>query len=328
MNTLFAASGDPVTHFMTHPMTLMHWHGPHPWSELDAGHLNQTWDRPRGHFGDHYFTIPRENFLRTVDVNGLGVAGATVEIFQRVDPQGQPVEEQGVRYFPVVEDGNFDHPVSKKPVIVGTTDEDGRLRLPNRPVQQVRTLNGFHRRPNPFGNLNVAGQRGLLVVRVTKEQRPAYFWLEIYDFNVAWFRDHRDRFEITLKTPYGSLHSPQPPRRVAATAVDEKQIRVAWEAPAVPPEQQYLDRPIGFRVYRRISSDGLNDRPWFPVATVGPDQYEVLVDRTQFPPRHLLVLPGQSFCSDHDRRAGRGGHAGGSAAQLVAPNRNVWKYRE
>lgn len=39
---------------------------------------------------------------------------------------------------------------------------------------------------------------------------------------------------------------------------------------------QYLERVIGYRVYRRISPMGLNDRPWFPVATVGPATREVL----------------------------------------------------
>lgn len=58
---------------------------------------------------------------------------------------------------------------------------------------------------------------------------------------------------------------------------------MTWNAPAIPREQQYLDRAIGFRVYRRISSDGLNDRPWFPVATVGPEAREVIVDLRQYP---------------------------------------------
>lgn len=279
-------NGDKVAHFMNHPITMMHWHGPHLWSEVDAGYLNMTWNKPRGYYGDFYFAIPRENFLQIVDINGLGVPDAKVEIFQRgvvVDKNAPPGEDHGVTYFQVVEDGNFDHPVSKDPVIVGKTDENGRLRLPNRPVKEVRTLNGFHRQPNPFGNLNVVGQRGLMLVRVTKNDRPCYFWLEITDFNAAWFRGQRERFTIVLKTPYGSLHSPQPPREVKVTLLDEHHVRVSWSPPAVPREQQYLDRAIGFRVYRRISSDGLNDRPWFPVATVGPEKKEVVIDLREAP---------------------------------------------
>jgi hypothetical protein len=76
-------NGDMLTHYYRGYKTMMHWHGPHLWSEVCAGYLNQTWNKPRGHFGDYYFALPAENFLQIVDVNGLPVAGATVEIFQR-----------------------------------------------------------------------------------------------------------------------------------------------------------------------------------------------------------------------------------------------------
>lgn len=263
-----------ISHFQTHPITMMHWHGPHVWSEVDAGYLNTTWDKPRGHFGDFYFAIPAECFLRVQDVNGLGVPAAKVEIFQRgteVDAKGKPGQQQGVRFFPVVEDGNFNKPVSKRPVIVGATDGDGMMRLPNRPVMEVVTLNGFHRRANPFGNINVVGQRGLMLVRVTKDGRPTWYWLEIYNFNVAWFRGQKDRYVTALRTPYGSASSPLAPRTVRAAADGKDKARVTWQAPLVRHEQQYLDRVIGYRVYRRVGTMGLNDRPWFPVATFGPD---------------------------------------------------------
>ncbi len=283
-------NGELVTHFMTHPLTMMHWHGPHIFSEADAGYLNMSYDKPRGHFGDHYFAIPKENYLRIVDVNGIGVSGAKVEIFQRgvvVDPKGKPAQDRGVWYYPVIEDGDFSHPVSKEPVIIGFTDEEGILPLPNRPVKEVRTLNGFHRCPNPFGNINVVGERGLMLVKVTKYDRPCYFWLEIYDFVVAWFRGHKDRFTIVLKTPYRSVDSPLPPKDVQVARIDENHLKVSWSAPSPLREQQYLDRPIGFRVYRRISNDGLNDRPWFPIGTLPyePDKplYEFLLDLQHYP---------------------------------------------
>lgn len=279
-------NGEKVTHFQNHPETMMHWHGPHVYSELDAGYLNQTWNKPRGHFGDYYFAIPLRNNLRFVDVNGCGVAGAVVNIFQRgveVAADGQPGEDRGSHYFPVVEDGNFDRMVSVKPVITGTTDPDGILRLPNRPVAEVRTLNGYERKPNPFGNINVVGNRGLMLAKVTKDDRTAYYWLEITDFVTAWQRGQKEQFTMTLKTPFGSIDSPQPSRDVRVISIDEKQAKIGWNTPAVPRETVYLDKAIGFRVYRRIAGDGLNDRPWFPVATLGPEAREVTVDLTQYP---------------------------------------------
>ena len=279
-------TGDKISHFQTHPVTMMHWHGPHVWSEVDAGYLNMTWDKPRGHFGDYYFAIPAECFLRVVDVNGLALPGAKVEIFQRgteVDPKGKPTRQKGVSFYPVIEDGNFNRPVSKAPVIVGATDAGGMMRLPNRPVKEVVTLNGYHRRANPFGNINVVGQRGLMLVKITRDGRPTWYWLEIYNFNVAWFRGQKDKYVTVLRTPYGSASSPVPPRSVKASAAGKDKVRVTWDAPEIKHEQQYLERAIGYRVYRRIGTMGLNDRPWFPVATVKPAARECLVDLTDKP---------------------------------------------
>lgn len=274
-------NGDMLTHYYRGYKTMMHWHGPHLWSEVCAGYLNRTWNKPRGHFGDYYFALPAENFLQVVDVNGLPVAGAQVEIFQRgvvVDTSQPPQQQAGVRFYAVVEDGNFGHPVSSAPVIVGETDAQGLLRLPNRPVQEVRTLNGYHRRPNPFGNINVVGQRGLLLVRVTKYDRPCYYWLEITDFLIAYLRGHTERYTITLRTPYGSPDSPPAPCNLQVERLDEHQVRLRWDAPEITRDQHYNDIIVAYRVYRRVSSDGLNDRPWFPVATVTPDTRSVVID--------------------------------------------------
>lgn len=274
-------NGDKITHFQRHPNTMMHWHGPQPFNETDAGYLNTTFDKPRGHFGDYYFAIPEEVWLRIVDVNGVGVPNATVECFQRgveIDKNGQTGKDGGVTWYPVIEDGNFDRPVSKDPVMVGQTDASGVLRLANRPVEPVTTLNGFTRAPNPFGNINVVGGRGLMLIRVTCNGRPAHYWLEAWDLNVLWFRGQRERCEIVLRTPYGSSDSPPPPRDVAARDTEEGKVTVTWAPGLAPREGVYLDRVIGYRVYRRVSSDGLNDRPWHPVATLGPAERSFVVD--------------------------------------------------
>jgi hypothetical protein len=279
-------TGEKITHFMTRPFTMMHWHGPHLWSEVDAGYLNATLHKPRGYYGDFYFAIPRECFLQILDINGKPLPGARVEIFQRgvvVQTPKVPHTQEGVTFFNVVEDGRFDHPVSKDPVIVGTTKEDGTLRLPNRPAQYVRTNNGFERHPNPFGNINVVGQRGLMLVRVTSFHQSAYFWLEIFEFNVAWFRGMRERFTMVLKTPFPSPDSPPPPAHVRVERVDEHHLRILWDEPLSLRDQHYHDRVAGYRLYRRIGNDGLNDRPWFPVATVGPHVREAVVDLREFP---------------------------------------------
>ncbi len=279
-------NGDKVAHFMRRPHSMMHWHGPHVWSEVCAGALDQAWDKPRGHYGDHHFAIPAENLLEVLDVNGRPVAGARVEIFQRgvvLDPDGKGGEEAGVRWFPVLEDGQFDHPMSTRTVIAGETGPDGRMRLPNRPAEEVRTLNGFHRKRNPFGNLNVVGQRGLMLAWVTKGDRRCPYFLEITEFNTAWFRGERERHVVRLSMPLGSVDSPSPPREVKVERLDGERAKVTWTAPAVSREAHSLERVNGYRVWRRRSSDGLNDRPWFPVATTSPEILEAVLELRALP---------------------------------------------
>jgi hypothetical protein len=279
-------NGGKVTHFQNHPVTMMHWHGPHLWSELDAGYLNKTWDMPRGHFGDYYFGLPKESAIRITDINGRGIEGAKVELFQRgvrIDKNGPVTSDGTVSYSSVIEDGNFDNSMDTTPTIMGTTGSDGLMKLPNRKVDEVRTLNGYHRTPNPFGNVNVVGARGLMLARVTKAERTTWFWLELTDFLTAVYRGESDRFVLPLKTDWPSIDSPLPPRNVKAEWIDNDHVKLTWDAPAVPNEQHYLELNGGYRVYRRIGDNGLNDRPWFPVATLNPATRECVIDLKQFP---------------------------------------------
>ncbi|GIX06344.1 MAG: hypothetical protein KatS3mg115_0747 [Candidatus Poribacteria bacterium] len=39
-------NGKPITHFFTRPFTMMHWHGPHLWSEVHAAYLDRTLEPP------------------------------------------------------------------------------------------------------------------------------------------------------------------------------------------------------------------------------------------------------------------------------------------
>jgi hypothetical protein len=148
----------------------------------------------------------------------------------------------------------------------------------------VKTFNGYERKPNPFGNLNVVGNRDLMLVRITKDNKgPEYYWLEINEFNVAWFRGQKDKYTVVLKTPFGSVDSPLAPANVKFEQIDQTHTKVTWQAPKVVREQQYLDRVIGYKVYHRVGPMGINDRPWFPVATLGPDATEFTIDLTQRP---------------------------------------------
>jgi hypothetical protein len=283
---VWADNGEPVCHLMSHPMTMQHWHGPWPWTEVDAMYWNQSWDKPRGYFGDYMFAIPDENFLSIVDVNGLPVEGAKVEVFQRgitVDTTATPTEDHGVKVWPANEVGGQSNDQSPDPVMVFTTGKDGIMRMANRPVRAVKTLNGFERKPNPLGNLDCVGARDQLLVKVTKYDNPCYYFLDAYNFNEAYARGYKDKNTFVLKTPYRSTGSPCAPINVKSEPVDADHMKITWDKPTKFHEQQYLDRVIGYKVYRRVGTMGLNDRPWFEVATLNPDARECIIDIKQQP---------------------------------------------
>jgi hypothetical protein len=71
--------------------------------------------------------------------------------------------------------------------------------------------------------------------------------------------------------------------KVTIDPANKDQAIVTWDSPTITRERQYLDIPIGYRVYRRIGPMALNDRPWFPVATLGPDARSFTVDLKQRP---------------------------------------------
>ncbi len=277
------AAGRPLrtAHFFRHPRVMMHWHGPHLFSESSAAYLNRTWNRPRGIYGEYLFETPERVALVVLDVNSRPLAGARVRLYQRgvrVDPDRPPVQEEGLLWRPVLEDGDFPGRIDPTPVIEGTTDAEGRLPLPNRPVRAVRTLNGYERRPNPFGNINVVGQRGLMLVEVAAAAGDGrdLFWLELIDLNLACARGHADLHVETLRTGSSSEDSPPPPNGARLETADGARFVVVWDGPR---EQAVHQQPHRYQVYRRVASEGLNFEPWECLATVGADARRLEVGR-------------------------------------------------
>jgi hypothetical protein len=292
-----ADNSDMIGHFMTFPNQMMHWHGPHLFGEVDVANLNFALGKPRGYYGEYTWAVPRENFVQVLDVNNEPLAGATVEIFQRgtrIDPQGQGGEQSGVHWAAVVEDGDRPPRLSATPVIWGALDSDGRMRLPNRPTMPARTLTGYKRRDNPFGNSDVVGPRHIMLMRVTMGGRSEHFWLELFQFNVRWFRGERERATFVFRSPFGSADSPPPPVSVAVARLEGDRARVTW-APGPVRDQHYLDWIIGYRVYRRVTSDGLDTRPWMPVATLGVGAREFVVNLRELPSEHWWNSRAERF---------------------------------
>ena len=197
---------EKVRHFQNHPNAMMHWHGANLWNENDAMYLNMTWNKPRGHFGDYYFAIPDENFLQILDINGKAMPNVRVECFQRgteIDPAGKPETEQGVTWYPVIEDDNFGKPCSKLPVIAGNTDANGVIRLPNRPAFEVKTLNGYHRKASPGATLMLSAAEAFNACQGDqRSMKSPTSTSRAIDSALAWYTGHKDKYVVNLQTPF------------------------------------------------------------------------------------------------------------------------------
>lgn len=294
-NFTWPDNGEKISHFMSYPNQMMHWHGPHLFGEVDVANLNFALGKPRGYYGEFTWVMPKEVFVQILDVNGQPVRGARVELFQRgctVEAEAPAGVQEGVEWFAVVEDGNFHQRLSARPVIRGRTDAEGKMRLPNRPTERVRTLTGYEKRDNPFGNFDVVGPRQLMLMMVTHQDRMAPFYIEVHELNVRWFRGERERTILTFRGPWGSIDGPEPPVEVRATREGDR-VTVTW-APGPAPSQNYLRWVIGYRVWRRSTSDALGTRPWMPVATLGPDARSFTLD--------LRERPADNWWNSHAER--------------------------
>ncbi len=297
-------TGTPVTHRSRNRAQVMYDPNADRFGEVDTAYLNSTFGKPRGYTGDFLYRVQDDILLRVTDINGRGVPGARLQIFQsgtRVEPDPRK-RGSNPTYFEVLENGDFDAPLSTQPVIVGHADRFGVMRLPDRPTEAARTLNGFHRRPNAFGNIDPAGRRGLMLVRVSHQDDVAYFWLELREFVAEWYRGNRAQVVVPLHTPWSSEHAPRPSTDVHARRLAPTRVRLAWSPPAVPSSSI-----TGYRVYIRVGDDGLLTEPWQPLMTVSAAHEEITLDLSDHLPTEDLsrfpVRIGVSTVGSHDEQS-------------------------
>src|SRR5207247_11279273 len=132
--------------------------------------------------------IPRTNVLKILDARGRPVSGARVAFWQDVE------NEYGA-----------------KPAFSGVTGWDGRFTLPNRPAPHITTDLGYTQRDNPFGKINVVGPGDGFFIRIQARGQTEYAWLDIAEFNLAYWRGGPESAVYTRKTrspPISALPAP------------------------------------------------------------------------------------------------------------------------
>lgn len=170
--------------------------------ELSVLHLNRSERRPSGYRGELYFGLPKSIVLRFSDQNGKPLSNIDVNLYQRgvvVKPGSQAATENGARYWPVkyskLDDKSGRSKISSEPVIQARTNDQGEIELPNRSAAFVRTFTNYERQPNPFGEIDPLGWRGVFQIKLSNGSE---YRITAADLALLWQRGEQERAVLEL----------------------------------------------------------------------------------------------------------------------------------
>lgn len=203
---------------------------PHLYSSHSAGGAATFAGYRNGYYGSYLFDIPLQNYLRILDNRGNPAPGVHVALYQRTGPW-DPTGQMGV---------------DNTPEISGTTDANGVFPLPNRSANGgVVTQNGHVMHDNPFGVVDIIGNQGLFLLRLTRDAHKEFHWIDITQFNLAYWMGDTISHTFTI-----SSHVP-PPSAPAAPRLRQARI----EGTLATLDWYPVPGAAGYRVYRATPPD-------------------------------------------------------------------------
>lgn len=178
-----------------------------------------------GYYGAYLFDIPQENWLQVLDNQGNAAQGVTVNLYQRQGPW----------------DWSGDVGIDATPEISGTTDAEGRFMLDNRSASGgTTTLTGHTLRDNPFGVVDIIGTQNLFLVQLRRGDHEEFFWLDITQFNLAYWAGNIDNHTFTISShipPAEALTAPV----ITTFQVEGQSVHLCWDNPPLA---------VGASIYR------------------------------------------------------------------------------
>lgn len=182
----------------------------HLYSSFSAGGLSSTKGYRRGYYGEFQFDIAVTNFLFIAD------------------SQGQPAPDVQVEFFQRGSANDIDNVAE----ISGTTDATGRVLIANRSVSGATTTRTGHTlRDNPFGIIDVVGNRNVFLVRLAKGEHEEFIWLNLTDFNVGYWSGNTETFTLPIASHVPPPGAPPSPR-IISSQLGASTINVCWTASA------------------------------------------------------------------------------------------------
>lgn len=169
-------------------------------SEFSAYGMTDWQNTAHGYYGQFIYNLPRTMQVRVLGFDGNPLPGATVKMYQKCNRPGLGTV------------------ISTQIKAQGTTDSNGIFVLPNVPINQsiqppVYTGDVLH--DNPFGYLDVVGSNGVLYFRAEYNGGVSYFWLDITEAMVAYFRGQTTLATFDKQVSLGGPVQLYPPNDLA-----------------------------------------------------------------------------------------------------------------
>jgi hypothetical protein len=235
--------GDPVMigHWCDMIDSMMHGHGPVPWSEHTAYASDTHFMKRRGFYGGYLVAMPKKNYVQVLDNQLSPVEGAKIIAYQT--------------------EGNR---VTSDPIFTGTTGKDGKFLLPNRPIKHAPYVTelGYDFHDNPFGPIFCVGGNGLIFFRIEARGQIDYKWLEITRLNLAYWKGEKE--EATYVYGTHIPHDLMPPTpQITSVTRDENGVKIKFtqtpDAPGAGPETRlspqdkgYSNSTVHYNIYRAV----------------------------------------------------------------------------
>jgi hypothetical protein len=200
-----------------------------------------------GFYGSYLFDIPWHNYLRILDNQGTPAPGVEVALYQRTGPW----------------DWTGHMGVDNLPEITGTTDANGLFPLPNRPANGgTVTANGHVLHDNPFGVVDIIGNQGLFLIRLDQGEHEEFHWLDITQFNLAYWLGDVISHTFTLSSHVPPLGAPPAPE-LLAVQVEGGWVSLEWKPSQSPGVAGYRVYRAAAPQYRYVEASGLLSEPRF-----------------------------------------------------------------
>lgn len=166
-----------VVYYSSRKNALMHSNYRVGFSDHSAGALARNLSKRRGFFGEYLADIPAENTLLVRDPAGNPVTDAEVRVYQKQDNQIPNITK-----------------------FKGQTNAEGKFRFPHR--TEAEYLADFYA-ANPFSTEfseapHVVGTNATLLIRIATPEKVAYEFMDICDFNVAYWAGNQAEAEYIL----------------------------------------------------------------------------------------------------------------------------------